>query len=168
VVALPRIAVNTLFAPTISSLYARNDKAMMQVLITSAASWTMGAGTCIALALFTIAEPLLTWFGPGYEAGVPALRILLIGQLIAASAGSQLYIMTMTGQERNAAVLLISCATANALASAILISLFGLIGAANATAATLFGWNTLMALSLWRSLHVLPGVLAMFRLRPRG
>jgi hypothetical protein len=94
---------------------------------------------------------------------VPALRILLIGQVIAASAGSQLYVMTMTGHERSAAVLLISSAVANAVASAALIGLFQLTGAAVATTATLVAWNVAMGLSLWFDLHLLPGVLAMFR-----
>jgi len=164
VVALPRIAVNTLFAPTISGLFARKDQVMLQVLITTAASWTLAAASCIVLALFVLAEPLLAWFGPGYEAGVPALRILLIGQVIVASAGSQLYVMTMTGHERNAAVLLVSCAMVNAAASAVLIGLFGLTGAAVATAATLIVWNLAMALSLWRRLNLLPGILAIFRM----
>jgi O-antigen/teichoic acid export membrane protein len=163
VVALPRIAVNTLFAPTISGLFARSDQVMLQVLITTAASWTLIAASCIALLLFVLAEPLLAWFGPGCEDGVPALRILLIGQVIVAGAGSQLYVMTMTGHERNAAALLVSCAMVNAAASAVLIGLFGLIGAAIATAATLIVWNLAMALSLWHRLSLLPGVLAIFQ-----
>ena len=164
VVQVPRTAVNTLFAPTISGLYARNDKAMMQVLVTRVASWTLCAGICIALALFILAEPLLAWFGPGYEAGVPALRILLISQVIAAGGGSQLYVMTMTAHERSAAVLLMSITIANAVASAVLISAFGLAGAAIGAAATLVIWNAAMAFFLWRRLQLLPGVLAAFRL----
>jgi O-antigen/teichoic acid export membrane protein len=163
VVALPRIALNTLFAPTISGLFARKEQVMLQVLITTAASWTLVAASCIALPLFVLAEPLLAWFGPGCEAGVPALRILLIGQVIVASAGSQLYVMTMTGHEHNAAALLVSCAMVNAAASAVLIGLFGLTGAAVATAATLIVWNLAMALSLWQRLSLLPGILAIFR-----
>jgi O-antigen/teichoic acid export membrane protein len=164
VVTVPRVAVNTLFAPTISGLYARNDKAMMQVLVTRAASWTLCAGICIALALFIVAEPLLAWFGPGYEAGVPALRILLISQVIAAGGGSQLYVMTMTGHERSAAVLLMPIAIANAVVSAVLISPFGLAGAAIAAGTTLVIWHAAMAFFLWRRLQLLPGVLAAFRL----
>src|SRR6266516_6986361 len=150
VVTLPRIAVNTLFAPVISDLYARSDKGTMQVLITRAASWTFCAGICIAAALFVLAEPLLGWFGAGYEAGVPALRILLISQVIAASAGSQLYVMTMTGHERSATVLLVSCALVNAGACGVLIGMFGLTGAAIGTAVTLVVWNVAMALFLRR------------------
>jgi O-antigen/teichoic acid export membrane protein len=136
----------------------------MQVLITKAASWTFGAGVCIAAVLFVLAEPLLTWFGTGYEAGVPALRILLISQAMVASAGSQLFVMTMTGHERNAAVLLASCAMVNAGASAVLIGMFGLTGAAIGTAVSLVVWNVAMALFLWRRLNVLPGLLAIFRI----
>ena len=164
VVTLPRIAVNTLFAPVISDLYARKDMETMQVLITKAASWTFCAGICIAAALFVLAEPLLAWLGAGYEAGVPALRILLVSQVMAASAGSQLYVMTMTGHERSAAVLLVFCAMINAGATAVLIGMFGLIGAAIGAAVSLVVWNMAMALFLWRHLNLLPGVLPFFRI----
>ena len=97
---------------------------------------------------------------------MPALRILLISQVMAASAGSQLYVMTMTGHERSAAVLLVSCAMVNAGASAVLIGMFGLTGAAIGTAVTLVVWNVAMALFLRRRLNLLPGVLAIFRIPP--
>jgi O-antigen/teichoic acid export membrane protein len=166
VTALPRMAINTLFAPTISSLHVRKDKEMLQALITTAASWTLGAASCIAVVLLVLAEPLLAWFGPGYEAGVPALRILLIGQVIVASGGSQLYVMTMTGHERSAAALLVSSTIANAAGNIMLIGWFGLTGAAIGTAVALVGWNAVMAVFLWRRLSVLPGVLAMRRVMP--
>jgi O-antigen/teichoic acid export membrane protein len=166
VTALPRMAINTLFAPAISSLHVRKDKEMLQGLITTAASWTLGSASCIAVVLFVLAEPLLAWFGPGYEVGVPALRILLIGQVIVASGGSQLYVMTMTGYERSAAALLVSSTIANAAGNIMLIGWFGLTGAAIGTAAALVGWNAVMAVFLWRRLSVLPGVLAMRRVMP--
>lgn len=163
VVTLPRIAVNTLFAPEIAGLYMRNDKATMQVLITKSATWTLCMGVGIAFVLYILAEPLLAWFGPGYEAGVPALRILLIGQVLIASAGSQLYVMTMTGHEREAAVLLVCSAVANVGASFILISYLSSTGAAIGTAATLVVWNVAMAIFLKRRLGLLPGVFAFVR-----
>jgi len=162
VVALPRIAINTLFAPTVSSLFSRKDQLLLRALITSAASWTLAGSACIALTLFVLAEPFLAWFGPGYEAGVPALRILLVGQVIVAGTGSQLSLMTMTGCERGAATLLVLSAVLNAAASAALIGLFGLTGAAISSAATLIIWNLAMALFLWRHLSLLPGVLASY------
>lgn len=162
VVALPRLAVNTLFAPTVSSLYARNDMQTMQALVAQAALWTLLAGACIGIVLFVVAEPFLSWFGPGYEAGVPALRILLVGQVLAAAAGSQLFVMTMTGQERTAAVLLTASTVFNASVSAGLVALLGLEGAAIGTAATLIVWNVAMAISLWRRLGLRTGVFGMY------
>jgi O-antigen/teichoic acid export membrane protein len=169
VVTLPRIAMNTLFAPVISDLYARKDMRTMQVLISRTSPWTFWAGLAIAAVLFVLAKPLLAWFGAGYDAGVLALRILLVSQVLAASAGSQLYVMTMTGHERSAAVLLVCCAILNAGASSLLIAKFGLAGAAVGTALSLVVWNVAMALFLWRRLGLLPGVLGWLRLflKPR-
>jgi len=163
VVALPRTALNTLFAPAISSVFTLKDQATLQDLVSSAASWALVAAAGIAIVLAVMADPLLNWFGPGLEDGVPALRILLLGQTLAAGAGSQLYVMTMTGHERSAAALLGVSAAANAIASAVLIGLLGLTGAAIATAVTLIIWNMAMALFLWRRMQLLPGVLAMFQ-----
>jgi O-antigen/teichoic acid export membrane protein len=164
VVTLPRIAMNTLFAPAISDLHARRDKLTIQVLITRTSLLTFGAGFCIAAALFVFAGPLLGWVGPAYDSGVPALRILLISQVMAACAGSQLPVMTMTGHERSAAALLVLCAIINLGASVVLIGMFGLIGAAIGNAVSLIIWNAAMALFLWRGLGLLPGILAGFRL----
>ncbi|WP_262332481.1 polysaccharide biosynthesis C-terminal domain-containing protein [Bosea sp. BH3] len=164
VVALPRVAINTLFAPTIAGLFARNEHDMLRSLIATTARWSMIASGLIGTAIFVLAEPLFFWFGPGYEAGIPALRILLVGQMMTAAAGSQLHVMTMTGHEPNAAVLLVSSAVGNVAVSAGLISLFGVNGAAIGTAATLIVWNLAMAVFLWRRLSLTPNMLATFRL----
>jgi O-antigen/teichoic acid export membrane protein len=164
VVTLPQVALNTLFAPEISGLYARKDIATMQALVTKAATWMLYAALGIGLVLFVIAEPLLAWFGDGFDAGASALRILVVGQVLVAGAGSQLYVMTMTGHERAAAVLLVCSAIANVGASFVLIGQFGLVGAAIATAAVLVVWNVVMAIFLWRRLGLLPGVLSFARL----
>lgn len=163
VVALPRTALNTLFAPAVSSLFARKDRATLETLVASAASWALVAAAGIALVLAIVAAPLLKLLGPGFEDGVTALRILLLGQMLAASAGSQLYVMTMTGYERYAAAMLVACAIGNAIASAVLIRFFGLTGAAIATSLSLVIWNVAMALFLWRRMQLLPGVLALLR-----
>ena len=161
--ALPRMAVNTLFAPTISHLFARKDQAMLQVLVSTSALWTLCGAAAIALVLSVLAVPLMSWFGHGYAAGVPALRILLIGQVFAASVGSQLHVMNMTGHERSAAVILVVSTAVNALVSVIMIHEFGLTGAAIATTLTLILWNAGMAVFIWRHLELLPGVLGLPR-----
>jgi O-antigen/teichoic acid export membrane protein len=160
-VVLPRTAINTLFAPTISTLFTREDRVTLQALVTKAASWTLCAAGGIALVLAVLAESILTWFGKDFADGVPALRILLVGQLIAASYGSQLSVMTMTGHERGAAGLLILSAAVSVVASILFISMLGLTGAAIATTIALIVWNVAMAFFITRHLQLLPGVLGM-------
>ncbi len=160
-VALPRTAINTLFAPTISSLFTRNDRATLQVLVTKAALWTLSTSVAIALGLAIMAEPLLSWFGKDFVAGAPALRILLLGQVTAAAFGSLLLIMTMTEHERGAAMLLILSAAINILASVAFIYWLGLTGAAIASSTALIIWHIAMAFFIFRYLRLLPGVLGL-------
>ncbi len=163
-VVLPRTAVNVLFAPAIAELFARKDMAAFQALATKTSVWTLLSATGIALPLALLAEPLMGWFGRDFSAGVPALRLLLLGQVIAAGAGSQLFLLTMTGHERSAAVLMLLNAVVNAGLCAVLIHFFGLTGAAIGATVTIIVWNAAMALLIRRILHVAPSVLAAFRL----
>jgi O-antigen/teichoic acid export membrane protein len=162
-VALPRTAANTLLAPTISDLFVRKQHHALQVLTARIALWTLCGAALSALALSIIAEPLLSWFGPAYDAGVPALHVLLLGQVLAASCGSQLSILTMTGCERIAALLLILSALFNLLLSAALVNQFGLIGAAISATITLVIWNIAMAAFIWRRLGLLPSPIFMLQ-----
>jgi len=161
-VALPRTAINILFAPTISGLFTRRDQAALQALVTTAASWTLSAAVCIALVLALLAEPILAWFGKDFVAGVPALRLLLAGQVIVASYGSQLPVMTMTKHERGAAVILIFSAMINIAAGCVFIAILGLTGAAVATTIALVVWNVAMACFISRHLQLTPGIFGMF------
>jgi O-antigen/teichoic acid export membrane protein len=160
VVVLPRIAVNALLAPAISDLFVRNEHRALGAMVAKAASWSLLGAICIALPLLVLAQPVLSLFGKDFTAGVPALRILLIGQVMAVATGSQLHLMTMTGHERSAAIQLVSSVVANAALGAVLVSRLGQTGAAVAATAALICWNIAMAASIWRHLRLLPGVLA--------
>ncbi len=165
VITLPRMAINTLLSPSVSVLFNSDNHPMLRVLIARSARWTVIAAAFTGIALFVLADPLLGWFGVGYKAGLPALQVLVVGQVIAAVAGSQLQLMTMTGNERSAAALLILATVTNAVASFAFIRLFGLTGAAVAYCLTLIVWNLTMAYCLWRRLHFLPGLFAMLQTR---
>ena len=164
-VMLPKTAVNALFAPLVSELSARNDRPALQHMVTRTALWTLLSGLGIALPLMLLADPLLAWFGPDFAAGATAMRILLIGQIVAACFGPQMFLMTMTGNERSAAGLLIGSAILNALLGQLLIGRMGLTGAAIATTVAMILWNIGMAIFVWRGIGLVPGMLALFRIR---
>jgi O-antigen/teichoic acid export membrane protein len=162
-VVLPRTAVNALFAPAIAGLFAQRDMAGFQALATKTSVWTLLGAACLALPLALLADPLMRWFGRGFSAGVPALRLLLLGQVIAAGAGSQLFLLTMTGHERSAAVLMLANAVVNAAVCAVLIYYFGLTGAAVGATSSIVLWSAAMALLIKRLLRVTAGALPAFR-----
>jgi O-antigen/teichoic acid export membrane protein len=162
-VVLPRTAVDTIFAPTIARLYAEERHAEVQSMIVRASSLSLAGAVCVVVVLAVIADPVLGWFGSDFAAGRGPLAILLIGQLFAAAGGSQLSVLAMTGNETDAARILVLSALTNAVLCAALVSLFGLIGAAIATALALVVWNVLMALDIRRKLRLWPGVVGLFR-----
>ncbi len=167
-VVLPRTAIDTLFAPAISRLYAQDRFEDLQALMVRAASWSLAAAGGIALVLALMAEYLLSWFGPEYVAGASVLRVLLIGQVLSASAGSQTFVLAMTGHERHSALILTICAAVNGVISAVLIYRFGIIGAAWGTAIALIVWQATMAAFVWRRLDLWPGVYGFFRTRRKA
>ncbi len=167
-VVLPRTAVNALFAPAIAGLFARRDMTAFQALATKTSVWTLLSAAGIALPLALLADPLMRWFGRDFSAGVPALRLLLLGQVVAAGAGSQLFLLTMTGHERSAAVLMLANAVVNAVLCAVLIHCFGLTGAAVGATGSIVLWNAAMALLIKRLLRVTASALPAFRLPVAG
>ncbi|RIA55380.1 lipopolysaccharide biosynthesis protein [Dichotomicrobium thermohalophilum] len=162
-VVLPRTAIDTMFAPTIARMHAEGRLADVQNLVGRAALLSLLAGGGIVLVLSVAAGPILSLFGPEFRAGEVPLRILLLGQLLAASAGSQLLLMAMTGNETGAARMLVISAIFHGLLCAGLVIPLGLTGAAIATAAALVVWNALMAVDIWRKLQILPGALGLLR-----
>jgi O-antigen/teichoic acid export membrane protein len=132
----------------------------MQQLVTSTALLTLVAATAIWSVFLVYADHLPGWFGKGNQEGVSGLPVLLVGQVIAASAGSQPHVITMSGHERKAAWLLLTCASLNAILTVVLIQNIGLTGAAIASAGTLIAWNVTIGLFLWMRLNLKPGTVA--------
>ena len=167
---LPRLAVGTFFSPTVSKLHAHQKGAELQGLFGRATVLSLAGTIALALPLLVLMEPLLRLFGQDFIATAPIAAILIVGQILAAATGPQLNLLTMTGHQWAAAVILVVGAVINIAACAVGIALFGAIGAAVATATTNVAWNAAMAIYLYKRVNMLPGLLsaaAQFR-RQRG
>ena len=75
--------------------------------------------------------------------------VLLVGQVIAVAAGPQLYVMTMSGHEREAARLLVVFTCLTGIMSVCLIPAFGAVGASFAGTMGLILWSAAMSVFLW-------------------
>ncbi len=166
VTALPRMAVATAFAPTVSALFALDDQAGLQSLSAKAAWLSLIGTACTAIPLLLLAQPLLAWFGRDFVAGAPIVTILVLGQMLAAACGPQQHLITMTGNERAGAAILAVCAGTSFVGCILMIGWFGMTGAAFATMLTLVGWNVAMGVFIHRGLHLVPGLIAFFNAMP--
>jgi O-antigen/teichoic acid export membrane protein len=144
------IAVNTVIAPTIAELWVQNRRDQLQRVLTVAARATAVATVGLALLLAPLGRFALGLFGPDFAAGHAALMILIAGQLTLAVSGSVGFVMTMTGLEGKAAFIAVMVASLNVVLNALLIPVFGLVGAALATACTVVIWNGAMLLTVAR------------------
>lgn len=78
------------------------------------------------------------------------LIILSLGQLANAFAGPVLNVLNMTGYEKSARNTMLVTAAANIALNALLIPIFGPLGAAIATSATMLVWNFWAGYLVWR------------------
>jgi O-antigen/teichoic acid export membrane protein len=164
--SLPRMAVATVFAPTVSALFVQENQPGLQSLSAKAACLSLLGTASVAIPLLLLAQPLLAWFGRDFVAGVPIVMILVLGEVFSAACGPQQHLVTMTGHERVGATMLAVCAGANFVACILMIDSLGMTGAALARTATLIAWNVAMAVFVYRRLHLMPGLVASFKAKP--
>jgi O-antigen/teichoic acid export membrane protein len=156
---LPRMAVGTFFSPTVSRLHAHQNETALHSLFARATVLSLTGTIALALPLLILTEPLLRLFGEDFIATAPIAQILVVGQVLAAATGPQLNLLTMTGHERPATVIMAAGAVINVVACAIGIGFFGAIGAAVATAVTNVVWNAAMAVYIYKRVNMVPGLL---------
>jgi O-antigen/teichoic acid export membrane protein len=155
-------AVNLVVAPRFADLYAQGKMASLQRLATGSARIVLGFNL-ILTALFVFAgKPFFSLlFGPDFAASYSPMLILLVGQMANSAAGSVGFLLNMTGHERDTAQGMASAAIINIALNLLLIPLWGIVGAAAATAVSMTVWNVL----LWWKVRIKLGINSLaFRL----
>ncbi len=173
-VILPFTAINAVFGPVIASLHARKERHELLQTAHSVARWALLAGLAIGAPLLLLAPTVLSLIGQEFAQGAAALRILVIGHLVATAFGPVELLVTMTGDERRGAVLYGIMVCANVPLNILLIHLMGIEGAALATATVVITLKLLLASSVRRHLGIRLSPMAVFadldfsRRRPSG
>lgn len=151
-------AVNAVLGPNIARLFARGETERLQRLLATTSMLTLGIALVVMTVLFLFGEALLQFvFGGEFRRGYVALLILGVGQLVNASVGSVGTFLSMTGYEGDTLRAISTAAIVNVVLNAVLIPIYGLLGAAFATMIATIIWNVLMAVSVYRRLGLIPG-----------
>ncbi|MBT5147106.1 MAG: hypothetical protein HOM41_00955 [Flavobacteriales bacterium] len=97
--------------------------------------------TPIFIAILIFPSFVLDFFGEEFTDGVAPLIILAIGQIINAICGPVMYLLNMTGKEKQARNIIIVASIINVALNLYFIPLYGLMGAAIATGVSTVVWN---------------------------
>lgn len=138
-------AMNMVLAPRFASLYARREMERLQHLVTSSARAILAFNLLVTAGFVLLGQWFLgLFFGVEFITAYLPLIILLIGQFVNSVAGSVGFLLNMTGHERDYALRMVVSALINLILNLLLAPLFGIAGAAMATAAGLVTTNVLL------------------------
>ncbi len=137
IAGLMQVAMDTILGPRIAAAARVDDRAA----IARTARNSIGLVTLLAAPLFAafllFPEALLRLFGPQFVGGATALRILAVGQLFRLIGGPLGTILVMTGNQRWVLVYALAGVVPCVVFVALLVPLYGAVGAAGATAAAI-------------------------------
>jgi len=137
-----------IFMPTISGLFAKNDKATIQRLFQTVTRWIFAFSLMVSLLIQANGLAILGIFGDEFSAGMTVLTIMLLGELINSSTGLTGAVIMMSGRSKLALANSVIQFVLMLLLAFILIPLYGTVGAAIAYAATMLIINIIMLLEL--------------------
>jgi O-antigen/teichoic acid export membrane protein len=144
-VGFPTTAINLAVAPALARAYALGDLPALRLSAARAARWSLIAAVPIAFGLLVGGRWILELFGVGFAAAYQPLLILAAGYVINSFSGAAGYVLIMTRHERLAAGVFTGAAIVNLVTNYLLISRFGMLGAAIATAVGV----SLVGMGMW-------------------
>lgn len=140
-ISLGLVAIANVVQPRLAVLFNSGDFVGLEQVARN----TSLLGTMVGLPALLVIEVAAPWlmslFGPEFEVGATALRILALGQFVNVSVGSTGVLLTMSGRERYYQRTMTLGALANIVLNVTLIPILGINGAAIATALSTGGVN---------------------------
>jgi O-antigen/teichoic acid export membrane protein len=161
-------SVNQVFSPIIADLHARGDTPMLGRLYKSLTKWVFGLTLPLAITVMVYAHPILHMFGHDFEAGWPILIIGTVGQLVNCGVGSVGLLLMMSGNQHRLLRVQTCMAVVMAVGNVVFIPIWGIVGAAVASAVTNVGLNMWNLLSVRKALGLSPFSRSFVRLLVPG
>lgn len=149
-VSLVLISVNVIIAPQISQFYAGDRLEELKRTVRKGAQLIMLFTVPGLLLLSLLAAFLLGLFGSEYVSAKEALWILLIGQFVNSFCGPAAIYLNMTGRQMRVQFILLGGLVLNVVLNLWLIPIYGLVGAALATAISMATWNLVAVGDIYR------------------
>ena len=146
---LPLSAINQLFPSIAAGLYADDDTDQLNSIFGIVTRWVLTAVIPMCLVLFIYPFEVLSIFGPDFTDGTLVLVLFTFSQLVNSAVGPSAYVVLMTGHQYLNMINQWLLGGLNIILNYLLITQYGLIGAALATALVLILINALRIVEVW-------------------
>lgn len=150
-------ALGYLFQPIMSRLHADGDRQQMDDLYTVATRWLVVAAFPLFALFFLFPDQTLGFFfGENYRAGQAALQILIVGFLISLLPGLTGNYLTAVGETKLLMYISAGTMILNVIVNVALIPVYGIVGAAIATATARTFNNAVQSYFIYREHGISP------------
>jgi O-antigen/teichoic acid export membrane protein len=137
-----------------SELMHSHDNVQLAQFARDTARWTFWPSLGMAIVLLLLGKPLLYLFGAQFTDGYPLLFVLVIGVVARASVGPAESLLNMAGKQKICAMVYAVTLIVNICLSIVLIPVYGLAGAAFATAFSMVFEAVTLALTVYNRLNI--------------
>lgn len=162
------LAIATAVTPKLALHRARNDHPALQKLLATSSLAAFIPSLFICAGLWLLGPWILSWFGDPYVAAYPALKVLVLGHLAAASVGLAGTILNLSGQAVRATAIYGTAVALDIMLCLLWIPKYGAVGAAWATVLAATLCNLVLVVEARRHLKLNPSIFtrAWLHLRP--
>lgn len=148
-------SVKAAAAPRFSALFSAGDRLALARFAGETVRWSFWPSLGVGLGVLALGHVLLSLFGPAFTAGWGLMFILFAGILAKALVGPGEVLLTMSGEQRLCVVVYAVALAANIALNVTLIPLFGLTGAAVATASAMIVEAALLHIAVRGKLSII-------------
>ncbi len=157
IISFPVVALSLAYMPSITGLYAKNNKNEIKRNYTILTKWIFFVALPLFLALFLFSEEiLLLLFDESYVIAAYAFKILCFQGLVISLLGLNTYNLIAIGKTNSILISYLTAAILNITIAFILIPTHGINGAAFASIFSIIAANVIMSLSLYASTKLHP------------
>ncbi len=157
ILEIPSFALAALFLPVVTGLYANKKMDELGRTYKTVTRWLFSTTfPCTLFALLFAKEILSTMFGSVYSQGWPALAILALGFCIFYTLNAVRSMLQPLAKTKFVLYNTIAAAVLNIFLNIFLIPLFGIVGAALATALSYIFWSSLAFFEVYAAIKIHP------------
>ena len=139
------IAFNSISAPKFAALYGQGNMKALEKLGKNCTTLMTLISMPILIVFLLVPAWIMKMFGPHFSDHAIVLSILAVGQFVNVATGSVQFILLMCGYERLIRNVTVICAILEVVLNLVLVPLWGVVGAAIASASIRIFQNLLIA-----------------------